>query len=215
MPTGYTANLEKDYNVKRWLKESVVRAFGVCMNLRDEGDMSQEGILKSLKKTMAGDNYHAKALKKAQAELKEANQRTDADWIEILATRKKEEQDDYTKSLSEYAIKKAAHVKAIGQVASLYNKAVADKEEELIVNSMKFALDQLNQTLDFDYGREPSKPSILTQTTLEYKASVIKSLEWNVKYHTENAEKEKMNDGRADMYQRFINFVDKNLKDGV
>lgn len=215
MPTGYTANLEQDYNVGRWLKESVVRAFGICMSLRDEGTLDENGIKKHLKKELKEEPYHSRRLRETTAELEAAARRTDSSWETAFNKALKEEQADYARRLEEYAKKKSLHIASIGKVAALYNKAVRDKEEELIVNGLKFALDQLNQAMDFDYRSEPSKPSVLSQTAMSYKAAQIKALEWNVKYHTENLEKEttKKDDG-AEMYERFVNFVNTNLKEG-
>lgn len=211
MPTGYTANLEKDYNVKRWLKESVVRAFGICMSLRDEGNLDEKGIMAALMQNFKAEPYHITQLKKYTDELVIANARSDKEWQKIFDKTLEEEQVDYIKRKEEFARKKTAHAESIGKVSALYNKAVKANEDELIVNALKFGLDQLNQAYDFDYTHTPYRPSILDQDVETFKETKLKAIRQNITYHTENNEKETVrgNDSAA-VYQKFVDFVNKN-----
>lgn len=81
MPTGYTARLkEMNYNVRRWLKESAVRAIGVTISLRDDGDLSEKEIEKRLKSQYSDEPYHSKKLKEATAKLRDARTWDENDW---------------------------------------------------------------------------------------------------------------------------------------
>jgi hypothetical protein len=49
MPTGYTYQLEElDYDLEKWLTEKLIRAFGLCCSLRDDGDLTEEQIIEAL-----------------------------------------------------------------------------------------------------------------------------------------------------------------------
>lgn len=50
MPTGYTRQLEEtNFNLEKWFLESLVRNFGLCVSLRDDGFLTQNEILERLK----------------------------------------------------------------------------------------------------------------------------------------------------------------------
>lgn len=66
MPTGYTAQLQSsNYDIKTWLKEVVVRNFGITMSMRDDGDLTEQEIKDNLNK----DSYHKQKLAKCSKEL--------------------------------------------------------------------------------------------------------------------------------------------------
>jgi hypothetical protein len=70
MPTGYTAQLEEmKYNTEKWLIQSISRAFGMCVMLRDDRqDLSEEEIIKKIKDD-SDSVYHTKELANATKEL--------------------------------------------------------------------------------------------------------------------------------------------------
>ena len=85
MPTGYTDNLDKNgFDTKKWVAESLARAFGVCVVLRDEGDMSEEAIIERLREN-AESSYYDKALKEANTKIEKLSSMTIVK--KILSTR--------------------------------------------------------------------------------------------------------------------------------
>jgi len=217
MPTGYTAELEgMKYDVKRWLKESVARAFGICMHLRDDGKMTQQQIMDSLKKLRKEESYHERRLKEETKELADAMNRTPMDWEKAFYEKLQSESNDYSKRVQEHREKKAAHAQSMAKVTALYNKAVNQNEEELIVNSLKFAVEQLTSAYDFDYGHEPYRPAILDQNPEQWKLATIKAHHDSIVYHTkaiqEEADRKLKHGDPALSYQKLVNFVEKNCE---
>jgi hypothetical protein len=217
MPTGYTADLESmKYDVKKWIKESVVRAFGVCMELRDEGKMDQNSLMKFFKNFKKEESYYEKALRSANEELKEKMNWSPVAWEKAYWDEFYKERESLALRMAEHKEKKAAHIQSIGRVAALYNKATRTNQEELIVNSLKFALDQLNQTLEFDYGHEPYRPGILDQTPIEWQRDSIKCLHERIVRYSESikeeADKRHKAGSPAASYEKLVKFVDENCE---
>lgn len=102
MTTGLLENLKSDYDYKRWLKEQVIRSFGICINMRDEGPLTQAEILEKLKERDA-DQLKYFQDKKAEYEAKiadlEAKLKTDLTQEALAAWDKK--QESYIKAVTD------------------------------------------------------------------------------------------------------------------
>ena len=73
MPTGYTSTLDEtpDMTTGQWVMESLTRAFGVCVTLRDSEDMTEEQVEIHLRERVEdAGNYHIEALEKTQEEFR-------------------------------------------------------------------------------------------------------------------------------------------------
>ena len=221
MPTGYTSALEEmGYDVKRWMKESVVRAFGVCIAFRDDGNMDQKTIMQKLKKRLtAPESHYEKYLQEYKRDLEKASKRTDAEWQALYNKKHKEETTEYETRMFEYTTKKRLHLKAIADMSQIYNEAVKkhgngsgdDERENLIVNASKFALDQLNQAYEFDYRSEPFRGQTLKFGFADWKADYLHSLEVSVKNYSDRVAEEAARANKQnyyDMYKKYVQFVD-------
>jgi len=206
MPTGYTSNLEtRNYDLKGWLKESVIRAMGVCVTLRDDSDLTEKEIKTKLKKS--GESYYEKALKESKQKLKIFTDSTDKQLehnyaqLVIQATKQaKADEEDYNR-------KKALHVKSLNDANSLYEKSTG--KAELIRNTLKFAVEQLEHSLSFDYGSGPYRPAILNKDFPTWKENELKSLTPDVQYYQTELEKDNSRTvDRWAQYVEFTNFID-------
>jgi hypothetical protein len=213
MPTGYTHSLEKmKYDVNKWLKENIIRAMGVCITLRDHGDMTAKQIAESLKKD-ASDSYHQKELKKTQAELKRF-EAADSKLKKEYEAERDAAKVSYAKRVQEHNLKKAQHIESIKRVSALLLKANKENANEVTVGTLKFALEQLNSAFEFDYSTEPIKDEVIDQSLVEWKTAKIKKLVWSRDYHTKECAKEiDRNTERHQQYKEFIEFIDKQKLD--
>jgi hypothetical protein len=203
MPTGYTARLkEMKYDVRRWLKESAVRAIGVTMVLRDDGELSEAEIKKRLKDRHSDDPYHAKKLKEAAAKLREARTWDENDWQTHFEDELAKAQRDYKKRVKEHNEGKEAHIAALNEVERI---AKVKGQDEVTAGVLKFAKEQLRSGLDFDYGSEPYREKVLDQNVQQFKEATLASLEWDVKYHTD--ESRKKNIGNTDCHAAYVAFT--------
>lgn len=217
MPTGYTAELEAmKYDVKRWIKEKIVRNFGVCMELRDEGPMDQSSLMKFFTGRKKEESFYEQSLRETKEKLKDVMNWSPVAWEKAYWDEFYKERTDYINRVEKHKNNKNSHVLSIGKVAALYNKAVATNQEELIVNSLKFALDQLNQTLDFDYGHEPYKPKVLDQTPIEWQRDTVRDMHDRIvrysKHIEEEANKRMKHGSPALSYTKLVKFVDENVE---
>ena len=209
MPTGYTADLEnRKYDVKGWLKENVIRAMGVCVSLRDEGRMTVKDIKNALKKDLS-EPYHTKRVRESKANLTEFQSLSDAELKIRYAKERDAAKIDFIKRKKEFDEKKAAHLKAITETSTLYNQAIQEKQGEVIVNTLKFALEQLNSAFNFDYGSGPYRDKILDHSFEEWIAETDRKLNWDVDYHTkESARENTRTDNRLNEYTKFVDWID-------
>lgn len=210
MPTGYTAELEKNgYAVKKWIKESVVRAMGVCVTLRDNGSMSQKEIEQSL--AGESDSYYTKRLKEVEAGILELNTATEKALLKRFASECDLATKKYQARLKEHKLKSEAHLKSTTESKALLDKAIAAKESEFIINTLKFAVEQLESSYRFDYGGAVYKEGIIDLTFEQWKATTLKELEKNkVYYELELAKEQARVNDRHKQYLELVKFVDSN-----
>lgn len=212
MPTGYTSALEsKKYDVKAWLKENVVRNFGVCMRLRDEGDMDQKSIMDHIRGLFKEESYHVKALREAREKFEVFSKTTPNQLARKYELALSKAVSDYETRTKEFTYKKMCHVKAMADVTMMYNKAVDTDQNELTVNALKFAVEQLTTAYDFDYGHEPFKEEIIGQTNEQWHAAQLKDAQKNIEYHTRKLREETdraVSQDAAKMYEDYVAFVD-------
>ena len=165
MPTGYTYLLqERNYDVKKWLKEDVIRAMGLCSSLREEGNLSEGQIIALL------DNFvpcqratsYKSDLKEAEKELGLLLKKTDAQWkrkfnLDLSAERKR-----YQESLDKYTLEKGNMKKAREECFNLLSSQVnKQNEDSVFIGTLKFALSQIDLVLNSEYSTPPYRSAIL------------------------------------------------------
>jgi hypothetical protein len=213
MPTGYTDRLERmGYDTRRWIKEEMVRAMGVCVMFRDNGAMSEADIKKKLEEISTQKSYHTQRLEEITDELSAARARPESDWEKILKQEKTAAADEYANRVREFETKKEAHEKSTREVRALIKIAESQRESELILNTLKLALEQLNSAYQFDYGSPPYRPDVLDPdlTLQKFINKKFQELGRSVEYHSERRSKElDSDDNRYRSYCQFTDFIDK------
>lgn len=204
MPTGYTARLESmGYDVKRWLKESIIRNFGLCASLRDSGELSEEDIKNRLSKS--SNDYCEATLKEHNKELEELLKYTEEDWKKRYLEKVKKARIDHCSRQKEYIEQKERHIGALKELRLLKQ----GEQSELLNNAIIFACEQLGQVIKCDFeGAEVYQDSILKQTLEEYKECCIDQLEERIEYYQLQIKPE-VGGGRLDRYKEFVELVDK------
>lgn len=209
MPTGYTHNLEqRGYDVKSWIKENVIRAMGVCVTLRDAGDKTQAEIIEALEGDKA-EAYHAKALREAQTALTQFDQSTEDQLKAWYESEREKARVSNENRLKEYNEKKEKHIKAIHETEALLARAKRTDAGEVVIGTLRFALEQLQSALSFDYGSPPYVDKVLNQDLEQWKHETKKQLLWNVEYHAKETQKESQRHyDRAAEYKKLVEFID-------
>lgn len=209
MPTGYTARLESmGYNTKRWLKEAVIRAMGVCITLRDDGDLSEPEIRARLAMD-TGESFYSKHLRLAQEELARLQGLTPAGWEAEWGAEAAAAVKAYDARMKEHAEKKANHERSIQETAAMLATAEQGRQGEVVVNTLKFALAQLRQAYEFDYSSLPYREAVLDQTVVQYQAARLEAVRRNVDtYSKEKAAEISRTTNRLAEYDHFATFVD-------
>lgn len=212
MATGYTHALEEmNYDVPRWIKEKMIRAMGVCVMLRDNGDLSQKDLQKALARPAHVKSYHGEHVNISKRQLKTFGERTDLQWEAAFKKSFKEEQKYYDARITEYTEKKQKHEASLATVKKWYAKAQAEKQSETVINTLKYSLEQLQQAYEWDYRNAPSRPSVLDLDWKGWRTEQIEVVERSIAYHEKELvkEEERKNEfNPIEEYDRLISFVD-------
>ena len=206
MPTGYTSFIEdgKVKTAKQFL-HLCLRAFGVCINMRDDSLKLTDDYAEDLKKSYQGEiDYHKKKLEAARKELDRIQQMSEeelcAQYIEDT-TRDieyyKEHNNQQNSNLVEYSrIREGIQNWDCGEKF----KSIKD-----------FALNQIDISMDkSDYYEEelkkcgkPTREGFL-KVKDKYTKKVTDHAKWEVDYHTEELEKAiKRRDENLAFYNEF------------
>jgi hypothetical protein len=213
MPTGYTNQLEEmRYDVRRWLKEGIVRGMCLCAGLRDSGDMTEDQILKSLsgKNADGGDSsYHSTQIAMANRRIS----RLSGSEKELRAEfdRKKDKAyREYDKSLKAWEGKKASHQRSLVEVNKLISKSkkAGIKGDTVTAGVLEFAKEQLERVLQSDYGTPPWREGIMDMDFRGWIREERNSATHDIEYHTkERAKSSAMKSDNSAMYREFVEFV--------
>lgn len=143
--TGLLERLKnKNFDVKAWLVEDVVRIFGIGACLRDESrDLNKKQIIKALKKE---DKRRAK----------EREEVLNAKYPSLLAERKLKKQYEKQKKEKEKELEKLLKqkekaIKCLKEFNTIYRTNTS--EEDLVINLLEEAKEQLSilkDDIDFD-----------------------------------------------------------------
>lgn len=142
--TGLLERLkDKNFDVKAWLVEDVVRLFGIACYLRDDGDLSSKQIYKALKKED----------KRREKERKEI---LNPKYPTLLVERKLKKQYEKQKKEKEKELEKLLKqkekvIKCLKEFNTIYRTNTS--EEDLVVNLLEEAKEQLSilkDDIDFD-----------------------------------------------------------------
>jgi len=201
MPTGYTASLkDRGYDVKKWLTEDVVRAFGICVMFRDDGKMDEKKILEELSKECT---YHAEETAAAEKKLKEAKNTSDKSW-EIKA---KKLYNDGCEEYEERLLKKNKTTKIWDNVTRELIQIKARVDTEVNGNIVDFAIEQWN--LVEDEHKKVYLPKPTERTGESYKKLMIEGAEHDLAYHVDGQRKdEARKQERLEAYRDLLKFIE-------
>jgi len=206
MPTGYTHELKNmNYDVKKWLKERAIRAMGVCMAVREYGQLNQKEIREHLNNQIK-DNWHTSRRKESIQALEDLLKRTESEWHAEMERLNIDLKDRYEKNLKEHNEGLAAHEKAYSELLSMrYKNGPLDEVSE---GTLDFAIKQIAEAKNFDFC---SPPTLNVYTDIElYKNEIMRGARRDVEYHTEQeAKTNNRTNGMAEAYDKFVEFVDK------
>jgi hypothetical protein len=205
MPTGYTYSLdETGKSTADWFAESLCRAFGMCIMLRDDSNnLSRNEIIEKIKSS--GENYHLKRLKESQDELAELCKRSNADW----ALKFEEEVDRInlrnSESLVEFEKKRKAHLRAKADL----KKVIDETDAQTVKNIAQFGIEQLELcSSEIDEFRPQEIPASID----DYKKSCYDSVQEDIEYHSDQApEYQEREDCRLELYMEATKEVDRIL----
>jgi hypothetical protein len=213
MPTGYTASLErKDFNLKRWLKEDIVRAFGVCMHVRDEGDMTEEALRESLKKRDEEKSLYEDSFKKDVSEHEKYLNMPLPEYTAYYEAEKEKAQKYYDERFKKFENGRKKTLFCIKTVSALLlNPEQRPIKGELIVNALGLAREQLRSGYDFDY-RECYKPDILSLDVHAYRRKHLDTLFRTMEYRREDIDRETKKGSLLESYDEYATFIDGGIK---
>lgn len=206
MPTGYTCFIEngKVKTAKQFL-HLCLRAFGVCINMRDDGLEVKDDYTKDLLKGYQQDiDYHKKHLKIAEKKLSEIKSISEEELCEMYIKETKERIKDLQKSQTDEFNKYGDYLR----IRESINNWNCNPEFQGVKD---FALEQINISIPTgsyyeDKLAEIGKPTKegFQEKKEEYLQKLIGDVQWDVNYHTEELEKAiKRRDDNLKFYQEF------------
>ena len=191
MPTGYTSFIEdgKVKTAKQFL-HLCLRAFGVCINMRDDSLKLTDDYTKDLLKGYQQDiDYHQKKLEVARKELDRIQQMSEE---ELCAQYIK----DTTRDI-EYYMKQNNQQNGNLEEYLRIREGIQNWDcDEKFKSIKEFALNQIDISMDrSDYYEEalkkcgePTREGFL-KVKDEYIKKIVDHAKWDVDYHTEELEK--------------------------
>lgn len=191
MPTGYTSFIEdgKVKTAKQFL-HLCLRAFGVCINMRDDSLKLTDDYTEDISKGYQEDiNYHKRQLTSAEKKLSEIQSMSEEELCEKYIKETSDNIQYYLKAED----KRSKNNKKYLEIRSAIAAWDCNPEFQ---NIKDFALNQIDISMDKDdyyqkainkYG-EPTREGF-QQKKDEYLQKLIKDAKWDVDYHTEELNK--------------------------
>ena len=210
MPTGFTDNLlNKKFDVKKWMIESIPRAFGILISMKEmEMNIGEKGILKVLEDEI-NENYDSKEKEKVEKRLKEYESFDNKEWENRFENAKVKIEMKNNIYLKKWEKEKEDFIDAKFKVKKLHdaNKIL---NNEIIKNIIQFALDQIEDTLSHDYN----SPYLteLPKNKEDYKLIAIKAVEHDIEYRRKEGNKSRiLSEKRLEEYKNYSEFVKRNF----
>lgn len=179
MPTGYTAKLCEQEQSFSEFALGCARAFGACVMQRD--DPSDD-----LPKSLERDPHHEKSRITAEATLYALMQLSQEEKNALGEKKKKERVESYT---AEVAKRQVIHDRLASMIVEVQAWEVPSPEHEGL---KKFMLEQLETTIRHDGDTEYYRKCLTEEqakTPADYFAEEVKSVEWDIEYHTKEDKK--------------------------
>ena len=206
MPTGYTCFIEngKVRTAKQFL-HLCLRAFGVCINMRDDSLEVKDDYTKDLLKGFQEDiDYHKKRLKSAEKKLSEIKSISEEELCEKYIKETKERIKDLQRGQTDEFNKYGDYLR----IRESINNWNCNPEFQSVKD---FALEQIRISIpNGSYYEEeltkigkPTKEGFQEKKE-EYLQKLIDDAQWDVDYHKEELEKViKRRDENLKFYNEF------------
>jgi hypothetical protein len=217
MPTGLTAAWEEmDFDLKRWLKQTIPRHLGVCMMIRDDSlDLTVEQVKAKMEEDIhRSNNYYFKELEKQTIKLNTFLNRTPEEWQiewETYCKNKMAEWEEANKQIQE---KRQIYLAAIERLKLL--KVLADEcpqingDTSIEQGAINLAIQQLQDVLNFDYSLR-DKP-YLPSSVEEFKKDEVQSCQSYIDFYFNQSEQDKeRSHQRLALYDKYLEFIDRVL----
>jgi len=186
MPTGYTYNINDGISFETFAL-NCARAFGVCVELRDEpggGEIIPEAFVPS--------SHNLDAANKAKEELLELHYMTPEERKEKCDLEYEESEYNQVKSIGKNAIQRRAYERMLNKVLS-WNPPTPEHNE-----LKNFMIKQIEDSIKFDCYEKPYIPTV-RKTPDEWVTERKSMLKQSIKYHLNayNQEVERTNKKNA------------------
>jgi hypothetical protein len=178
MTTGYTAKLvEKGQTFPEFIM-TCAKAFGACIELRDES------LDTPIPKKFEKSSYHVDALNTAKKDLVNIKAKSKEERLALGRELKDKSIRAGENYIAKTKLENDRIYEMIGRVIK-WEPPTADH-----IGLKKFMLEQLKTSLnDLDYStKDLAKKK--AKRPIDFYNNYVKGLEWQVKYHTEQEEKE-------------------------
>lgn len=203
MPTGYTSFIE-DGMVKdaKTFLHLCLRNFGVCSSIRENPLKIDKDYSDRIKEAYDEEiDYHMRQLTAAEKRFGEFISKSEDEL-------KKEFEDYITSEVKEIEDRIMNSEKAsTGIYQDIMNDIMKWDCPDDFKNIKKFALDQLEQTLKYDYGTKYDNERLETlkkETFEEYRETILHNIEWDIDYNKKEISRiAELRDKNLDFYRRF------------
>jgi len=206
MATGYTHELERmNYDVKKWLMESIPRAMGMCVRLREEKlGMS---VAEMREKIIEDPNYYDDLITVDTIKLSKLKKKTQAEWVRDLDEDQETTKRAWEERLEKWKFKRNKHKDSLKTINHLHFKATDATTKQIL----EFAQSQLHEVILWEYKREyePKLSECPYESSWEsYRDAKISYLKEYIS-SCEDSKKEtnKINKEHLDAFDNYMKFV--------
>jgi hypothetical protein len=191
MPTGYTSFIEdgKVKTAKQFL-HLCLRAFGVCINMRDDSLKLTDDYTEDISKGYQEDiNYHKKQLTSAEKKLSEIQSMTEEELCKKYIKDTSDNVQHYLKEEDKRSQNNKKYLEIRNDIENWDCNPEFQGIKDFAINQIDISMDKSDyyQKAIEKYG-EPTREGF-QKNKEEYLKKLIDDAKWDVDYHTEELEK--------------------------
>ena len=187
MPTGYTAELDdKNKTTEEWFTQDLVRAFGICVTLREEPlGLSKSAIRSKMEKDYDEEmRHHTDALKSAKVDYQKMKKYQQLQWKALTAMENVRRRESNEKEMTKTRELQSIHDRVMKDLWAIKNSGTVSDITQKIA---EFGLQQLELT------KHECQPFLEQEPIYwsEYKSEVMQKLQRDIDYYTEQIQETK------------------------
>lgn len=203
MPTGYTASIKNGISFENFTL-SCARAFGACINLKDESG----SVLPTIENIQfKNDNYHQEKISEAESELLFFQNMSEDEWREDFAKYVHSDREYCKNQITE---KNELREKYLDMFSKVNGWTPPSSEHFEFKNFMRTQIkDSIKYDTDTSYYE--SRLENLKELTLsEYKKQTITGIQDSIDYHRKDLNEDTIrNNNRVQWFQQLLNSLKK------